>query len=266
MVTTVGAHHMRRPPRKRLELDPDFIVGRGAKDRARRAVRYRRSRRAGHARAGACRGRPLGSRQPDRRRRRAVGRHGGRLAPLVRSRLGRSGCWPTSRTCSRPRSRTPRRARTSQRLAGEQAALRRVATLVAREAPQADVFAAIAEEIRRLLGTEQIRMVRYEDEVAVVVGSSVAARGSSARRLSPPARRRQRHSRRCSAPGDPRASTTTAARRGRSRTPCGSPACVPRSGRRSPSKAACGAPSSRRRPATSRCRRTPRCDSGSSRS
>ena len=60
-----------------------------------------------------------------------------------------------------------------QRLADEHAALRRVATLVARQAPQAEVFHAIAEEIGQLLGTEQIRMLRYEgDRSAVVVGSS----------------------------------------------------------------------------------------------
>jgi PAS domain S-box-containing protein len=57
------------------------------------------------------------------------------------------------------------------RLAGEQAALRRVATLVAREAPQAEVFSAIAEGIGQLLGTEEIRMLRYEDDSAVVVSS-----------------------------------------------------------------------------------------------
>jgi PAS domain S-box-containing protein len=57
--------------------------------------------------------------------------------------------------------------------AQEQAALRRVATLVAREAPQLEVFTAVAEEIGRLLGTEEIRMLRYEDErSAIVVGSS----------------------------------------------------------------------------------------------
>jgi GAF domain-containing protein len=59
------------------------------------------------------------------------------------------------------------------RLAREQAALRRVATLVAREAPQAEVFSAIAEEIGPSLGTEESRMVRYEDErSAIVVASS----------------------------------------------------------------------------------------------
>jgi PAS domain S-box-containing protein len=57
------------------------------------------------------------------------------------------------------------------RLAGEQAALRRVATLVAREAPQSDVFSAIAEEIGQLLGTEEIRMARQEEEYAIIVAA-----------------------------------------------------------------------------------------------
>jgi GAF domain-containing protein len=56
-----------------------------------------------------------------------------------------------------------------ERLAGEQAALRRVATLVAREASQAEVFTAIAEEIGRLLGTEETRMLRYEEDRSAVV-------------------------------------------------------------------------------------------------
>ena len=55
-------------------------------------------------------------------------------------------------------------------LADEQAALRRVATLVAQQTPQAEVFAAIAEEIGRLLAVDSIEMVRYEDDrVAAVV-------------------------------------------------------------------------------------------------
>ncbi|MEA2211250.1 MAG: hypothetical protein QOF83_1198 [Solirubrobacteraceae bacterium] len=59
------------------------------------------------------------------------------------------------------------------RLAGEQAALRRVATLVAREAAQAEVFRAIAEGIGQLLGTEEIRMLRYDgDGNAAVVANS----------------------------------------------------------------------------------------------
>jgi PAS domain S-box-containing protein len=64
-----------------------------------------------------------------------------------------------------------------ERLADEQAALRRVATLVAREASQAEIFSAIAEGIGQLLGTEEIRMLRYEDErTALVVASSGRAR------------------------------------------------------------------------------------------
>ena len=56
--------------------------------------------------------------------------------------------------------------------ADEQAALRRVATLVAREAAQTQVFTAIAEEIGQVLGTEETRMLRYEDDrSAVVVGT-----------------------------------------------------------------------------------------------
>jgi PAS domain S-box-containing protein len=51
-----------------------------------------------------------------------------------------------------------------RQLADEQAALRRVATLVAQEARQADVFTAVAEEIGHLLGTGEVRMLRYDDD------------------------------------------------------------------------------------------------------
>jgi PAS domain S-box-containing protein len=59
-----------------------------------------------------------------------------------------------------------------RRLAEEQAALRRVAELVAREASQVEVFAAVADACTRLLG-EEVRMVRYEANDAVVVAGSV---------------------------------------------------------------------------------------------
>jgi signal transduction histidine kinase len=67
-----------------------------------------------------------------------------------------------------------REARTeAARLADEQAALRRVATLVARDAPREEVFTGIASEIGDLFGLEEIRMVRYEDDrTGVVVASS----------------------------------------------------------------------------------------------
>jgi PAS domain S-box-containing protein len=48
------------------------------------------------------------------------------------------------------------------RLADEQAALRRVATLVARGVPPPDVFAAVAREVGLLLGVDWTHMARYE--------------------------------------------------------------------------------------------------------
>ena len=62
-------------------------------------------------------------------------------------------------------------------LAEEQAALRRVATLVAQELPQAEVFGAIADEIGRLLAVNSIAMIRYDEGRSQVV---VASAGSIA--------------------------------------------------------------------------------------
>ncbi|HEX6403149.1 MAG TPA: GAF domain-containing protein [Pseudonocardiaceae bacterium] len=58
-------------------------------------------------------------------------------------------------------------------IAGEQAALRRVATLVARGEPPAAVFAAVAEEVGQVLAAADFTMVaRYDPDSAVeVVGS-----------------------------------------------------------------------------------------------
>jgi signal transduction histidine kinase len=59
-----------------------------------------------------------------------------------------------------------------ERLANEQAALRRVATLVARERPTEEVFAHVAEEVGRLLGVQAALLHRYEpDGDAIVLGS-----------------------------------------------------------------------------------------------
>jgi signal transduction histidine kinase len=54
-------------------------------------------------------------------------------------------------------------------LAEEQAALRRVATLVARAVPPEEVFAAVTEEVGRLLGTELAGMGRYDSDDTVTV-------------------------------------------------------------------------------------------------
>ncbi|HUB38901.1 MAG TPA: GAF domain-containing protein [Streptosporangiaceae bacterium] len=69
--------------------------------------------------------------------------------------------------------------------AEEQAALRRVATLVARAAPPAAVFAAIAEEAGRMLGADYTTMARYdpEDFRTVVATWSSAGAGFPVNRL-----------------------------------------------------------------------------------
>ncbi|MFJ2832308.1 PAS domain S-box protein [Streptomyces sp. NPDC087263] len=64
-----------------------------------------------------------------------------------------------------------------RRLAGEQAALRRVATLVARGVPPAEVFAAVAVEGERLLDAQATTIGRLEPDGAMaIVASSGSAR------------------------------------------------------------------------------------------
>src|SRR6185437_12987793 len=61
-----------------------------------------------------------------------------------------------------------RRAEAAQRqLADEQAALRRVATLVAGEAAPEQVFQVVTEEVCRLLGLRSALLLRYEDAQTV---------------------------------------------------------------------------------------------------
>jgi GAF domain-containing protein len=65
------------------------------------------------------------------------------------------------------------------RLAEEQAALRRVATLVAGGAPPADVLSVVSDEVGRLFGSDQAAVARYEPDGsgAVFVGVSRETRG-----------------------------------------------------------------------------------------
>jgi signal transduction histidine kinase len=59
-----------------------------------------------------------------------------------------------------------------RRLADEQAALRRVATLVAQGAPPAEVFGAVAAEVAAVLDLPLVEMCRYEpDGTATVIGA-----------------------------------------------------------------------------------------------
>jgi GAF domain-containing protein len=66
------------------------------------------------------------------------------------------------------------------RLAEEQAALRRVATLVARGVAPEEVFAAVTEEVGRLLPVDFAHMGRYEPDGTITV---LAASGSTADRF-----------------------------------------------------------------------------------
>jgi signal transduction histidine kinase len=58
-----------------------------------------------------------------------------------------------------------------RRIADEQAALRRVATLVAQAAPPELVFGSVAEEVGRLLGADSAILVRYYESELEVVGT-----------------------------------------------------------------------------------------------
>ena len=63
-------------------------------------------------------------------------------------------------------------------IADEQAALRRVATLVARAAPPGEVFTAVAAEVHGLLDTDLTAVSRYDpDDMATVVGAWAAIDG-----------------------------------------------------------------------------------------
>jgi signal transduction histidine kinase len=70
-------------------------------------------------------------------------------------------------------------AREVQRVAEEQAALRRVATLIARAAPPEEVFAAVSAEAGRVLHADLAGLGRYEsDGTETVVGAWSSAGGS----------------------------------------------------------------------------------------
>ena len=68
------------------------------------------------------------------------------------------------------------------RLLEEQAALRRVATLVARGIDPGEIFSAVAEEIRRLLDADRAGIVRFEPDGKSVVGVGGSRGGGCGRR------------------------------------------------------------------------------------
>ena len=66
------------------------------------------------------------------------------------------------------------------RLAEEQAALRRVATLVARATPPEQVFAAVAAEVGRLLAVDFATLVRYDPQDTLEVAGAWTRTGAPA--------------------------------------------------------------------------------------
>src|SRR5918992_44177 len=58
----------------------------------------------------------------------------------------------------------------ARELASEQAALRQVATLVARESSPDQLFTLVAEQVARIFQVPLVRLVRYEPDVSVVLG------------------------------------------------------------------------------------------------
>jgi GAF domain-containing protein len=71
-----------------------------------------------------------------------------------------------------PLTRDERAEERAHELATEQAALRHVATLVARESAPDQLFAVVAEQVARIFDVPYVRLVRYEPDGSVVVGGS----------------------------------------------------------------------------------------------
>jgi PAS domain S-box-containing protein len=67
-----------------------------------------------------------------------------------------------------------------ERIAEQQAALRRIATLVARSTPPSEVFAAVAEEMAQCLGTTDAEVFRYDPDGAAVVVAAYSPPGTPA--------------------------------------------------------------------------------------
>ena len=161
------------PIGSRWQLDTPGLTG---NDPAYRPCRARRGLRADARRRRWCGsgGRDaLCGRESDRRRRTRVGRDRASLA-ATRIPSGRHGARLADFTelVATALANAESRAALSQ-LADEQAALRRVATLVAREASPVELLAAVADEVARVLDVEAVGMLRFEpDGTATLVAQS----------------------------------------------------------------------------------------------
>ena len=76
----------------------------------------------------------------------------------------------TRRAKSAPVEVLERAEKHVRELVTEQAALRQVATLVARDSSPDQLFAVVAEQVARVFGVPHVRLVRYEPDGSVVVG------------------------------------------------------------------------------------------------
>ena len=163
MATVMGAHHTRRPPRERLELDPDFVVD--AVRRTGRAARFDTDDPAA-----------LDMPEPVR----AEGVRSALASPIV---VG-GALWGAMTVGWLQRTLPPGTERTLadftellatavsnaqaredlQRLADEQAVLRRVATLVAAGVEPTELFSAVSREVAQLFRTELAAVGRFDPD------------------------------------------------------------------------------------------------------
>jgi hypothetical protein len=152
------------------------------------------------------------------------------------------------------------------RLADEQAALRRVATLVARGADPSGLFAVVAEQVARVLHVPLVSVVRFEDDGTATERQLLRAGPGVPGREAVVAREHQRPA--AAARHRPAGSDRRLLRawRARSRRTSAGSASVRPWGPRSPWPGAPGARWSSRRWSPSRLRRTPKGASRTSRS
>ena len=127
-----------------------------------------------------------------------------------------------------------------ERLASQQAALRRVATLVAEGAAPAEVFTAVAWEVAQRFDFAAVTLSRYEDDAVVVLADprTAASPSAAAGRSTATASRCE-----CVRPGEWPGSMTTPTSKGRPPPACGRVIRGRLSASRSSSKAASGASS-----------------------
>ena len=109
---------------------------------------------------------------PDRRRRGRLGRRFGGGRRAVAAPPTPRAAWSQFTELVATAISNSQAREELQRLADEQAALRRVAMLVARDAPARVIFASVCEEVASVLGVTTTNLVRYEDDgTATVVGA-----------------------------------------------------------------------------------------------